>query len=84
MPKTNFCKDMKKEKQEKRSASFREMLSGKMSYYGLKYSDLSKKTGIPERTLRARYDDPEKIKLGELWMILDALKPEMSYIEKIL
>ena len=84
MPKTNFCKDAKKEALEKRESAVREMIGGKMGAMDLSNSELAKKVGISPRTLYERRQNPGDMRLKELWGIIDILKPEEFYKEKIM
>lgn len=80
MPKTNFCKDIKK---ERRNNAVKEMLEGKKSALGISTEVLAKKTGIKPGTLYKRQQHPETMRLDELWKIIDVLKPEEFYLRKI-
>lgn len=84
MPKSNFCRDTKKEEMEKRKQAVKEMIDGKLGALNMSHADLSKKTGINSSTLYARKRNPEKMKVGELWAIIDVLKPEEFYLKKII
>lgn len=84
MPKTNFCKDPKKELMEKREKAVREMISGKMGALDMSNSELARKTGMNPRTLYSRRNNPGEVRLSELWAIIDVLKPEGFYLEKII
>lgn len=81
MPKSSFCKDIKK---EERITGMREMIDGGLARTGLTISELAKRTGIQERTLRNRRIDPENIRLWELWKLIDVLKPDDYYIQRLL
>lgn len=81
MPKTNFCKP---QPANERPAYFKEMLMGGIAHYGMMMKDLSAKTGICESTLSKRKHHPETVTLGELWEIVDILKPDEELIKKIL
>lgn len=84
MPKTNFCRDLKKEEREKKMNAVKEMLEGKKSAKGISTEELAKKTGIKSSTLYRRQQHPETMRLGELWEIIDVLKPESFYLDKII
>lgn len=84
MPKTNFCRDLKKEKKDQRMKAVKEMINGKSASANLTVDELARKTGINPRTLYLRKSHPETIRLEELWAIIDVLKPEEFYLQKII
>lgn len=84
MPKSNFCKDKKKECREEKEQAIKEMIDGKLGALNMSHKDLAKKAGINPSTLYARRRNPEELKVGELWAIIDVLKPEAFYLEKII
>ena len=84
MPKSNFCRDTSKEERERKVNAVREMLEGKKSSLGISTDELANKTGIKTGTLYKRQQNPETMRLGELWAIIDVLKPEGFYLEKII
>lgn len=47
---------------------------------GIKNKELSKRTGIPERTLYYKKQHPERLNLGELWLIAKALNVDVTEI----
>lgn len=81
MPKTNLCKDVKK---ENRINSTKEFLEGNIAKTGFSSQEISKKTGINVNTLNLRRRNPETIRLGELWALVDVLKPDEYYLKKII
>lgn len=80
MAKTNFCKP----KQDERPARVREMLMGGMARHGMLAKDLAAKTGMCESTLSKRKNCPDTLTLGEIWAIVDVLKPDEDFAKKIL
>ena len=80
MPKTNLCKDIKK---ERHINAVKEMLEGKKSALGISTEALAQKTGIKAGTLYKRQQHPETMRLDELWKIIEVLKPEEFYLRKI-
>lgn len=80
MPKTNFCKP----KQDKRRDYVREVIMGGLGRNHMMMKDLAVETGININTLYKRKDDPESIRLKELWSIWDVLEPDEIFMKKIL
>ena len=81
MPKSNFCRDPVK---EARISATKEFLEGNIAKCGISTAQLSKKTGINKNTLNMRRREPETIRLGELWALIDALKPDEYYTQKMM
>ena len=77
-------KNLKKEKKDQRMKAVKEMINGKSASANLTVDELARKTGINRRTLYLRKSHPETIRLEELWAIIDVLKPEEFYLEKII
>lgn len=84
MPKSNFCRDTKKEKQKSKETAVLEMLNGKKGALGINTEELAKRAGIKVGTLYKRQQHPETMRLDELWKIIEVLKPEEFYLEKII
>ena len=84
MPKTNFCKDLKKEERARKEKAIQEMIAGKMEAMGMTNDELATKAGINPRTLYSRRKNPGTMKLEELWEIIKVLTPETFYLERIL
>lgn len=81
MPKSNFCKDTKR---EKRINSTKEFMEGNIAKTGLSSQEISRRTGINISTLNLRRRNPETIRLEELWALVDVLKPDEYYLKKII
>ena len=80
MPKSNFCKDTKR---ESRINCTKEFLEGNIAKTGLSSQEISRRTGINISTLGLRRRNPESIRLGELWALIDVLTPDEYYLNKI-
>ena len=83
MPKSNFCRDKKKEEREAKETAIKEMISGRMTATGINNDELARRAGINARTLYSRRKNPGSMKLEELWAIMSVLNPESYYKEKI-
>lgn len=81
MPKANLCKDIRK---ENRIGFTKEFLEGNIAKTGLSAKEISRRTGINVNTLNLRRRNPETIRLGELWALVDVMKPDEYYISKII
>ncbi len=81
MPKTNLCKP----REDPRGKELRAIILGGMARKDINTKkDLSKKTNIKASTLSAHFNNPEDMRLGELWAIIDLLKLEEQDKIKIL
>lgn len=67
MPRTNLCEDRTKKRFDYVAA----MLSGGFRLKNLSTRDVSQKSGIPERTVQARIQHPEEIRLKDLYTLAD-------------
>lgn len=81
MPKTNFCKDTKK---EARIRFAKELLEGNMAKMDISPSELARRAGINVSTMNLRRREPETIRLEELWALIDVLKPDEYYLKKLI
>lgn len=79
MPKTNLCKS----REDPREAAVRAMIAGGCARVNINKSKLSEKTGNKKSTLCTHIRNPRDMRLGELWDIIDFLKPEESEKQKI-
>lgn len=68
MPASKLCEN----KSAKRYNYVAGLLSGGFRQQNLATADVSRKTGIPERTINARLEHPEKIRLEDLYKLADA------------
>lgn len=73
MPKTNLCKT----RIDPREAEVKAILSAGMVRMGMYQKDLAKKVNVPQATLSQHIRNPREMRLGELWDMLDVLKPEL-------
>lgn len=71
MSKTNFCKP----RVDPREAELKALVDAGLSRRSLNQKKLAQKAKIAESTLSTHLKDPRKMKLGELWDIIDVLKP---------
>ena len=81
MPKSTFCRDPVR---EARVSAAKEFLEGNIAKCGMSTEQLAKKTGINKNTLNMRRREPETIRLGELWALMDALHPDEYYLRRII
>lgn len=61
----------------------KEMIGAKMAALGINDAELARRTGINPRRIKERREEPEKMRLEELWRIMDVLKPEEYYKERM-
>ena len=80
MPKTNLCKP----REDPREAEVRALIAGGKARMNLTQTMLAKKAHIPQSTLSGRCRNPREMKLGELWDIIDILKPDQNELAKII
>lgn len=67
MPKSNLCENRMK----KRYDYLAGMLKGGLRQGHVSTKDLSNKTGIPERTVSKRLEQPETMRVSELYEFCD-------------
>ena len=67
MAKSNLCENL----QQKRFDYVAGMLAGGFHQKNLSTSDISRKSGIPERTVTERLNHPEKVRLEDLYKLAD-------------
>lgn len=75
MPKSNLCVN----KNAKRYDYVAGLISGGIRQNNLATADVSKKTGIPERTLTERLSHPEKIRLEDLYRLCDVAGVKITF-----
>lgn len=75
MPKSNLCED----RAAKRYNYVAGMLSGGIRQRCLSTKDVSQKTGIPERTVNDRLQNPEDIRLKDLYKLCDVAGVKITF-----
>lgn len=77
MSKTNFCEN----KEQKRYDYVAGKLDGGFRQHNLSTKAVSKKTGIPERTVTDRLKNPEKMPLRDLYKLADAAGVRIAFVD---
>lgn len=80
MPRTNLCRDLKKEKW---IADTKEFLRANIGKNDLNKGELADKCGIARTTFYDHTRNPEDMRLGELWKIIDTLDPDEYYLKML-
>lgn len=80
MPKTNLCKP----RVDPREAELKAIIVGGLIRCNISREGLAKKVKLPYSTLNQHIRNIRDMRVGELWDILDVLKPEESEKLKIL
>lgn len=75
MPRTSLCEN----KSQKRFDYVAGMLSGGFRANSMKTSDVSRKSGIPERTVTDRLMHPEEIRLKDLYTLADIAGVKITF-----
>lgn len=75
MPKTNFCEDREAERYNYIAG----LLECGKRQQGLSTKDLSRKTGVAERTVTDRLNHPEKMQLRDLYKMCDVAGVKISF-----
>jgi hypothetical protein len=75
MPRTNLCED----KEAKRYNYVAGLLSGGLRQQQMSTEQVSKKTGIPARTINDRLQHPEDIRLKDLYKLADVAGVKISF-----
>ena len=78
MAKSNLCENL----QQKRFDYVAGALTGGFRQKNLNTKDISKKSGIPERTVTERLYHPEKIKLEDLYKLADVAGIRIIFQQK--
>lgn len=71
MPKTNYCRP----RVDPREAELKALVEGGMARRSLNQKTLAQKAKMAASTLCIHIQEPRKMTLGELWDIIDVLKP---------
>lgn len=80
MPKTTLCKP----RVDPREAELRAMIDGGLARRSISRENLANKVKLPYSTLNQHIRNIRDMRVGELWDILDVLKPEEHEKQKIL
>ena len=80
MPKTNLCKT----RVDPRESELQAVIIGGMTRRNMSRENLAKKVRLPYSTLNYHIRNIRDMRVGELWDILDVLKPEENEKMKIL
>lgn len=75
MPKSNLCVDNSK----KRFDYVACILTGGFRLKNLATKDISRKSGIPERTVTERLNHPEEIRLKDLYKLADLAGVKITF-----
>lgn len=67
MPKSNLCENL----EAKRYDYLAGILAGGMRQQNLSTTDISRRTGIPERTVTDRLLHPEKMRICDMYKLCD-------------
>lgn len=78
MPRSNLCENIS----AKRYNHVAGVLIGGFREKQLTTKDISRKTGIPERTINERLQFPEKIRLEDLYKLCDAAGVRIIFEQK--
>lgn len=79
MPKTNLCKP----REDPREAELKALVAGGLARRNLNQNRLAEKAKIPSSTLSSHLRDPRTMPLGELWDIIDILRPYKTELDRI-
>lgn len=79
MPKTNLCKP----RVDPRSNETKALILAGMARKDMPRKKLAEKVNLPISTFNDRMRNPENMRLGELWLILDALSTSEEDKRKI-
>lgn len=71
-------------KEDPRKAEIRSVIAGGLARHQINKQDLSKKTGINYSTLNAHLRNPEDMRMGEIWKILDVIKASDDERRKVI
>ena len=74
MAKSNLCENLQQKRFDYVAGGFRQK--------NLNTKDISKKSGIPERTVTERLNHPEKIKLEDLYKLADVAGIRIIFQQK--
>ena len=75
MPKSNLCENV----QQKRFDYVACVLAGGFRFKNLETEDISRKSGIPARTVTERLKHPEEIRLKDLYKLADLAGVKISF-----
>lgn len=75
MPKSNLCEN----RATKRYDYVAGILSGAIRQQRLSTADISKRTGIPERTINLRLEHPETTRLEDLYKLCDVAGVRITF-----